>query len=343
MITERQQLILRHIVDDYIHDAVPISSESLARNHRHLGVSPATVRNEVAALEEQGYISRPHSSAGSVPDDSAYRLYVESVLAEDGPHVPSHQRSAISNRFRKVEDDMDQWGSVAAALIAQIVGNLGIATFPKTSVSRVKHLELVPVQDFLALLIVVLEQAKLRKQLIRFQEPVDNAEMESMSTRLRSQVTGLTHQEIAIQPMSLTSPERQAVDATIVMLREEDDSAHEDHYVRGLRNLLDQPEFVDYEKVRPIVHGIEDGTLIEAALEEAPVGEVVRVVIGQENRGSALRPLSVVICRYGVPGHALGTIGVIGPTRMEYNRAISGIGFISSIMNGMVRSVYTPA
>jgi heat-inducible transcriptional repressor len=343
VITERQQLILRHIVDDYIHDAVPISSESLARNHRHLGVSPATVRNEVAALEEQGYISRPHSSAGSVPDDSAYRLYVESVLAEDGPHVPSHQRSAISNRFRKVEDDMDQWGSVAAALIAQIVGNLGIATFPKTSVSRVKHLELVPVQDFLALLIVVLEQAKLRKQLIRFQEPVDNAEMESMSTRLRSQVTGLTHQEIAIQPMSLTSPERQAVDATIVMLREEDDSAHEDHYVRGLRNLLDQPEFVDYEKVRPIVHGIEDGTLIEAALEEAPVGEVVRVVIGQENRGSALRPLSVVICRYGVPGHALGTIGVIGPTRMEYNRAISGIGFISSIMNGMVRSVYTPA
>ena len=343
MITERQQLILRHIVDDYIHDAVPISSESLARNHRHLGVSPATVRNEVAALEEQGYISRPHSSAGSVPDDSAYRLYVESVLAEDGPHVPSHQRSAISNRFRKVEDDMDQWGSVAAALIAQIVGNLGIATFPKTSVSRVKHLELVPVQDFLALLIVVLEQAKLRKQLIRFQEPVDNAEMESMSTRLRSQVTGLTHQEIAIQPMSLTSPERQAVDATIVMLREEDDSAHEDHYVRGLRNLLDQPEFVDYEKVRPIVHGVEDGTLIEAALEEAPVGEVLRVVIGQENRGSALRPLSVVICRYGVPGHVLGTIGVIGPTRMEYNRAISGIGFISSIMNGMVRSVYTPA
>ena len=330
-------------MDDYIHDAVPISSESLARNHRHLGVSPATVRNEVAALEEQGYISRPHSSAGSVPDDSAYRLYVESVLAEDGPHVPSHQRSAISNRFRKVEDDMDQWGSVAAALIAQIVGNLGIATFPKTSVSRVKHLELVPVQDFLALLIVVLEQAKLRKQLIRFQEPVDNAEMESMSTRLRSQVTGLTHQEIAVQPMSLTSPERQAVDATIVMLQEEDDSAHEDHYVRGLRNLLDQPEFVDYEKVRPIVHGVEDGTLIEAALEEAPVGEVVRVVIGQENRGSALRPLSVVICRYGVPGHALGTIGVIGPTRMEYNRAISGIGFISSIMNGMVRSVYTPA
>ena len=330
-------------MDDYIHDAVPISSESLARNHRHLGVSPATVRNEVAALEEQGYISRPHSSAGSVPDDSAYRLYVESVLAEDGPHVPSHQRSAISNRFRKVEDDMDQWGSVAAALIAQIVGNLGIATFPKTSVSRVKHLELVPVQDFLALLIVVLEQAKLRKQLIRFQEPVDNAEMESMSTRLRSQVTGLTHQEIAIQPMSLTSPERQAVDATIVMLQEEDDSAHEDHYVRGLRNLLDQPEFVDYEKVRPIVHGVEDGTLIEAALEEAPVGEVVRVVIGQENRGSALRPLSVVICRYGVPGHVLGTIGVIGPTRMEYNRAISGIGFISSIMNGMVRSVYTPA
>ena len=339
MLTERQKHILRYIVSDYVHDAAPISSESLTRNHQ-LGVSAATVRNEVAALEEQGYISRPHTSAGSVPEDKAYRLYVESFASNEANRVPSQTRTTISNRFADIQDDLDQWGSSAATLISQLMGNLGIATFPKTTVSRVQHLELIPVQDVLALLIVVMEQAKLRKQFLRFDEPVDSSNLESMSTRLRSQVIGLTHEEIAGHPMELTTAERRAVDATMVMLQEEDASGHDDHYVSGLRNLLDQPEFVEYEKVRPIIHGVEDGSLIEAALNEAPLGQVVRVVIGGEHEGDVLRPLSVVICRYGVPGHALGTVGVVGPTRMEYDRAISGLQFISTIMNNMVASVY---
>ena len=339
MVTERQKHILRYIVSDYVHDAAPISSESLARNHQ-LGVSSATVRNEVAALEEQGYISRPHASAGSVPEDKAYRLYVESFVSNRADRMPFQARETISSRFEDVRDDVDRWSDVAATLIAQLLGNLGVATFPKTTVSRVRHLELVPLQDVLAMLIVVLEQAKLRKLLLRFDAPVDRTHLELMSTRLRGQMIGLTHEEIAEQAMSLTPPERQAVDATMEMLQEEDASGHDDHYVSGLRNLLDQPEFVDYEKVRPIIHGIEDGSLVEAALDEAPVGQVVRVVIGREHEGDVLRPLSVVICRYGVPGHALGTLGLIGPTRMEYDRAISGVRFISTIMNSMVESVY---
>ena len=342
MVTERQKHILRYIVSDYVHDATPISSESLARNH-HLGVSPATVRNEVAALEEQGYISRPHTSAGSVPEDKAYRLYVESFVSNKIDRMPSHARETISSRFADVRDDVDSWGNVAATLIAQLMGNLGIATFPKTSESRVRHLELVPLQDVLAMVIVVLEQAKLRKQILRFDSPVDRSHLESMSTRLRNHLIGLTHAEIAEQAMSLTTPERLAVEATIDMLQEEDSSGHDDHYVSGLRNLLDQPEFVDYENVRPIIHGIEDGSLVEAALEEAPVGQVVRVVIGQEHEGDVLRPLSVVICRYGVPSRALGTLGLIGPTRMEYDQAISGVRFISTIMDRMAESVYGTA
>ena len=341
MLTDRQQLILKHIVNDYVHDATPIASESLTRNHS-LGVSSATVRNEVAALEEQGYISRPHASAGSVPQDKAYRLYVESLLATD-PRIPPQARATIQDRFDRVQDDVDKWGNAAATLIAQLMGNLGIATFPKTSVSRIRHLELIPVQDVLALMIVVLEQAKLRKQLIRFDEPVETSELESMGVRLRGHVTGLSHEEIVHIPVELNPHERRAIDAAVVMLEEEDRADYDDPYVDGLRNLLDQPEFDDYEKVRPIIRGVEDGTLIQAALNEAPVGQVVRVVIGGEHQGEALRPLSVVICRYGIPGQALGAIGVVGPTRMEYYRAISGVRFISSIMKDMVESVYGAA
>ena len=341
MLTDRQQLILRHIVNDYVHDAAPIASESLTRNH-HLGVSSATVRNEVAELEEQGYISRPHASAGSVPQDKAYRLYVESLLAER-PRISPQASAAIQDHFDRVQHDVDKWGNAAATLMAQMMGNLGIATFPKTSVSRIRHLELVPVQDVLALMIVVLEQAKLRKQLIRFDEPVETSELESMGVRIRGHVTGLTHDEIARSALELTPRERMAVNAAAVMLEEEDRATYDEPYVDGLRNLLDQPEFDDYEKVRHIIRGVEDGSLIQAALGEAPVGQVVRVVIGGEHRGEALRPLSVVICRYGVPGQALGALGVVGPTRMEYYRAISGVRFISTVMKGMVESVYGAA
>ena len=315
MLTARQQLILKHIVNDYVRDAMPIASEILTRNHG-LGVSSATVRNEVAALEEQGYITRPHASAGSVPQDKAYRLYVESLLASD-PRISTYARTTIKDHFDRVQDDVDKWGNVAAALIAQLMGNLGLATFPKTSVSRIRHLELVPVQDVLALLVIVLEQAKLRRQLIRFDEPIQYSELESMGVRLRGHLTGLTHDEIVSGSFEMNQYERRAINAATVMLEEEDRTAHDEPYVDSLRNLLDQPEFDDYEKVRPIIRGVEDGSLIQAALDEAPVGQVVRVVIGGEHIGEALRPLSVVICRYGVPGRALGTLGVVGPTRMK--------------------------
>ena len=350
MVTARQQTILNHIVGDYVRDAAPIASDALARRHS-LGVSAATVRNEVAALEEWGYISRPHKSAGSVPEDKAYRLYVESFLSgesdgsgEGAPsRIPPRAREAISDGFAVVQHDVDRWGDVAAALIAQMMDNLGIATPPKTGVSRVRHVELLPVREALGLLIVVMEQTRLRKQLLRFDEPVDRVYLEWLSSRVRSLALGLTAEEIEERRRALSGAERRAVDATMLILREEDEAGREDYHVSGLRNLLDQPEFVDYEMALAIVQGVEDGSLVEAALDEAPVGRVVRVVIGREHAGDALRSMSVVICRYGVPGRALGTVGVVGPTRMEYDRAISGVRFISTVMNGMAASVYGAA
>ena len=340
MLTERQEMILRYIVDDYIHDAAPISSESLARGHR-LGVSAATVRNEVAALEERGFISRPHPSAGSVPGDRAYRLYVE-TFAPGAHRLPSRARDAVGARLMDVQDDIDRWGSAAAAVLAQMIGNLGIATLPKTSVSKVRHLELVPVRDILALLIVVMEQAKLRKQLLRFDRPVAARELEAMSARIRNRVLGLSRREIAArsQDDDLTDPERKAMSAAVDILETEDAARSDDHFVSGIRNLLDQPEFADYGIARPIIHGVEDGALIAAVLDEAPAARVVRVVIGREHRGEALKPLSAVICRYGIPGRALGVVGALGPTRMEYARAISSVALVSSIMNSMVESLY---
>jgi heat-inducible transcriptional repressor len=150
---------------------------------------------------------------------------------------------------------------------------------------------------------------------------------------------GLTRPEIETKEMTLTPLEEQVVHATVLILRDEDQAIYHDHYVDGLRNLLSQPEFAENDKIRAVVEGVEDGSLIQAVLEETPEGESVRVIIGQENRGDALWPLSVVICQYGIPNQAVGAVGAVGPTRMEYVKTMADVRLMSAVMSDMVETV----
>lgn len=335
MITKRQETVLQIIVDDYIKTASPIASDRIVRNN-DLGVSPATIRNDVATLEDAGYITRPHTSAGSVPLDKAYRFYVEAQLPDEIEHIPLRARSRMRSQLSEVEQDVDVWATVAAELLAELAGNMAVATFPRSKESRVKHLELVPLQDMLLMLIVVLGQARLRRQLIRLEEPLNPSELEATTNKMNAQLTGLSRREINAKVMDLTPFEKDLAIATSAILMEEEKAAYRDHYVNGLRNLLNQPEFSENEKMRSVVSGVEDGSLIEAILKEAPEGRIVRVVIGQENDGDLLWPMSIVICQYGIPDQAVGAVGIIGPTRMEYPKAISGVKFMSALMSDLV-------
>jgi len=338
MITDRQKTILNLIVGDYIQAVTPIASNSITRSH-DLGVSPATVRSEVAHLEADGYINRPHLSAGSVPLDKGYRLYVESILAMEADQIAADVKSSVRKQMIEAEMNVDAWADVAAELLARLVGNLAIATFPKAKESRVKHLELVYLQELVTMLIVVIGQARLRRHLIRLKEPVVPAELETSANKLKQRLVGLTRQEIgAMEPVPLSSLEEELVDATVMILGEEDQGTYSDHSVDGLRNLLAQPEFSEGDKARAVVEGVEDGSLVQAILDETPEGGVVRVVIGQEHQGDILWPLSVVVTQYGIPGKAVGALGVIGPTRMEYFRTIASVNLMSSIMSELVES-----
>ena len=339
MLTSRQETILRLIVDDYVHSATPVSSESIARKHA-LGVSPATIRNDVAELEEQGYITRPHSSAGGMPQDKAYRLYVGSLLAMEMDLLSPEVRFSVRQRLGEVERDVEEWTSTAAAALAGLVGNLAITTIPKAAQSRVRHLELVYLRDFLALLIVVMGQARLRRHLIHLSEPTEPSDLDVTASKVKSLTVGLTRRQIEARDMSLSPLEEELVDATLVMLREEEQSTFLDHYLDGLRNLVSQPEYAENDRVRAVVEGVEDGSLAQAVLDEVPHESMVRVTIGQENRGDMLWPLSVVIGRYGVPGEAVGVVGAVGPTRMEYSKTIAGVQLMASVMSELVEGVH---
>ena len=339
MLTERQELILKIIVADYTRTATPIASEAVARSEG-LDVSSATVRNDVAALREQGYLANPHTSAGSVPLDKAYRFFVESIEPVTDTAIPQSARESARRQLQNILQNLDEWANVSAAVLSGLVGNMAIATFPKARETRVRYIDLVPIQDLLVMLIVVLEQARLHRQLIRLPHPMEAYEIEESTARLRSYMLGHNQREIESQQVPLTPLEEELVEATVTVLQEEERASYHDHYVDGMRNLLSQPEFAENERARAIVEGVEDGSLAQTILAETPEGGVLRVIIGHEHPDDALSPLSVVVCQYGMPHRAVGALGVVGPTRMEYIRTIAGVRFLSAAMSELLESVY---
>ena len=339
MLTKRQELILKIIVADYTQTATPIASEAVARR-QELNVSSATVRNDVAALRDRGYLAHPHTSAGSVPLDKAYRFFVESIEPVMDTAIPQGARDRAREQLQHILHNLDEWANVSAAVLSGLVGNMAIATFPKAQETRVRHLDLVHIQDLLVMLIVVLEQARLHRQLIRLPRPMAADELEESTARLRSYLMGHDQREIESQHMHLTPLEEEMVEATVTVLQEEENLVYRDHYVDGIRNLLSQPEFAENERARSIVEGVEDGSLAQTILSETPEGGVLRVIIGHEHPDDALSPLSVVVCQYGHPHHAVGALGVVGPTRMEYTRTIAGVRFVSAAMSELLENVY---
>ncbi len=339
MLTKRQELILKIIIADYTRTATPIASEAVARR-QELNVSSATVRNDVAVLRDSGFVAHPHTSAGSIPLDKAYRFFVESIEYEVNTAIPQPVRDSAREQLQHILQNLDEWANVSAAVLSGLVGNMAIATFPKARDTRVRHLDLVRIQDLLVMLIVVLEQAHLHRQLIRLPHSMASGELEESTARLRSYLMGHNQFEIESQEMHLSPLEEEMVEATIIVLQEEEKVAYRDHYVDGIRNLLSQPEFAENERARAIVEGVEDGSLAQTILSETPEGGVVRVIIGHENPDDTLSPLSVVVCQYGLPHQAVGAVGVVGPTRMEYPRTMAGVKFVSSAMGELLDSVY---
>src|SRR4051812_49193166 len=170
MLTERREALLNLIVDEYVDTAVPVGSQYIVRKHA-MAVSPATIRIEMAKLEEDGYISQPHTSAGRVPSDKGYRYYVESLMSEES--LPFSEREMIRHQFHQTERAMGQWFQLAAAVLAHSVSNFAVVTSPRSKETRLRHLQLVPLQEMSALCVVVLNEARIRQQVLGFREPVD--------------------------------------------------------------------------------------------------------------------------------------------------------------------------
>lgn len=337
MLSERKEHILRIIVGEYISLANPVGSEAIARRFG-LGLSAATIRNEMARLEEDGYIIRPHISGGGIPSDRGYRYYVESMVQEE---VPLEEQRMLSHLFHQVERELAEWNRLAAALLARMVHNVAIVTSPKAAASRIKHLELVALQESLALLILLLQQAKLRQQLIAFDEVISQGELGAISRKLSALFQGLTRSQVLARSVGLSPVEEQVKNAVVQIMAGEDERRYEEPYIEGLRQLLTQPEFAHAQNMLCLMEVLESKDIVRGLLPEMLVEGGVRVIIGAENREDAMKECSMVVTQYGVPGEVNGVLGVIGPRRMPYGRAISSVRYMGSLMSDLVAELYT--
>ena len=335
-LTSRREAVLKIIVSEYIDTAVPVASETIYRSYR-LGVSPATIRNDMAYLEADGYIARPHTSAGSVPLDKGYRHYVESLTRKT--ELDKQEQYRISKLFREVEKEFEKWLKLAAAIAASLSKNAALVTVPKPRQSRFRHLELVALQESMALMVLVLSEAILKRQLLTFEQPITQERLAIMANKLNAVLSGLTGTEISSRKAELSPEEVKVAEAVIDMMSAEDELEYEQPYLEGLRLMLGQPEFAEKDRMLSIMELMETRDWLSSAFGRRSNDSGVQVIIGEENRNETLHDLSLVFSRYGIPDRLGGTIGIIGPTRMNYRRAISAVDYISSILSDLVASV----
>lgn len=339
----RRQTLLALLVEDYIKTAAPVASQQIARAH-DLKVSSATIRNDMAELEEMGFISRPHTSAGGIPADSGYRFYVERAALKARP-TRSFEES-VRDSIRYNEADPLAWARAAAAVLSQSLHNVAIATSPRAHRAKVKQLQLVHLHDAEALLVLVLQEARVIQRLVTFEGSVAQEDLTALAIRLNGMLEGKTTADVrrVWDAGDLGGPLAEAVVQEVAQLLGDEDGADSGPgFTDGLGEMLDQPEFQASSRARDAVELVEDGKMLRVVLTDH-LGEAdVDVLIGNESGVDDLRPFSFVVARYGTPGQVPGVIGALGPTRMDYVSAVASVRYLASFLNQFAAALDEPS
>ncbi len=334
----RKQQILWAVIREYVARAEPVASEALC--HRYgLGVSAATIRNGMHALTEMGYLHQPHTSAGRVPTERAYRLYVDWLLAGRGREVTEdplrpQERERIRRRMLSCDHPEDALEE-AAHTLADLTDYPSVASTPGGP-KRFRHLHLVPLTDQRALMVVVTDGGPPDQRVVRLPRPASHEELQEVSGLLTRALRGVAAGEITDATVEglagQAGAHRELVAAVVAQLRRSAGvRTGVRFFVEGVSNILKQPEFQDARRAHPVLAALDREDVLRYVLLPAPAD--VHVRIGSENPVDAVRDCSVVAAAYRVKGRAVGVLGVVGPTRMPYARTIALVRYLAHTLS----------
>lgn len=336
-LTERQKTLLMLIIRDYIESAQPVGSKRLA-DHYRLGLSTATIRNEMAALTEMGYLRQPHTSAGRVPSEEGYRYFVGQMMHQDA-ELPESVQHTISHQFYQSRADMDQWMTLAASILASQSQGVSVVTAPHMEQARFKHVELISTQGRQILMVLVMAGGEVSQQLLTLTEPVSQERLSQTAARLNILLAGLV---LDAMTTLLHRPDPLDQDILLLILQDMRASASRisgEIYTDGLTNVLDEPEFSGSGEARKTLKLFEERSTLQDLLARTTTHSNIgglQVLIGGEGELGELRQCSMVIARYGVPGMATGTLGVLGPMRMPYAKTIPTVRYVAGLLSDLV-------
>jgi heat-inducible transcriptional repressor len=335
-LTERQKFILTLVIHDYTKTAQPVGSVRLVEEYK-LEMSSATVRHEMSALTEMGYLRQPHTSAGRVPSEEGYRYFVGKLINQT--ELPVNTRRTISHQFYQSRQEVEQWLRLAASVLAHQSRAASLVTAPHPEQARFKHLELIAARGRQVLMVLVLAGGEISQQLLTLAEPVSQERLSMTATRVSSLCQGTDVNAITVLKSQLNALEADVVEVVLDIMNRSGAVVAGEVYLDGLSNVLAEPEFAGPDDARRALHLLEERSLLENLLSRTVMTSAVggvQVLIGGEGTWEELRQCSVVLARYGAPGLVTGTLGVLGPMRMPYGHTISTVRYVASLLSDLV-------
>ena len=333
MLTSRQELVLRKVVEEYLEDGLPVGSKALSVDVQW---GPSTIRNELASLEELGLLAHPHTSAGRVPTEAGYRYFVDRLLPAD----TVRPRLSLSLVRRELDEAM----RVTTETLSQVTSLLAIVTAPPIETSTIRHVEVLLLQPQVLMVVVITSSGGVTKRLFTFANPVDPGLADWAASYLNERLVGLGLGARILQKRlhdpSLSRSESDFLDALAPVFTDLEVGTHDAVYVEGRSLLLRGDRFGEVSELNALMDMLERRVTLLGVLQSALNQRDVLVRIGAESGVPGLRSLALVAAGYGLPQRRLGTVSVIGPLRMDYGHAITSVRDAASQLSSFIAEVY---
>lgn len=336
-LTDRKLMILEAIIDDYILTGIPVGSRTLSKRD-DINLSSATIRNEMADLEEEGYLEQPHTSAGRLPSDKAYRLYVDTLMHT--ARLNAQEINYINGYFASKMGEVEAAIKNTAKVLSDITNLTSVVMTPQVSKIRINRIQLVKLSGQRALLVIVFNTGLLKDVMIQVPETIDSAYLDMISNMISERVRGLTLSQAMDEIHRIMEGEmpvhREFVGNILNAVRSNSkDQAANQIILGGTQNIFNHPEYRDVDKARHFLELLETKEPLYEMLSRSSDMEFT-IRIGKENEIDALKDMSVVTATYRIGDTNLGSFGVIGPTRMDYSKVLSVMNYVGSSINELL-------
>jgi heat-inducible transcriptional repressor len=335
VLNPRNRAILDAIVRDYIETAEPVGSRAISKKN-DIRLSPATIRNIMSDLEDIGLIAQPHVSAGRVPTETGLRFYVNSIL-ELRPLAESEKRR-IQNYLRESSQEVDELLKTTSRMLAVVTEQAAVVSRPKSSVTVFKHIEFIKLREQLVLMVLVTQSGLVQNKILEIDEDLSQTELDRLTQYLNELLSNLTLDQLKQKVLEEMKKDKDDFDALLSKALEISNQAFQEEsegevYIEGRTNLMRYPEFSQIEILRNLFKAFEEKSTIIRLLDKSINASGIQIFIGSENQINEMEGCSVITAAYTKGDYPIGTLGVIGPTRMDYNRVIPIVDYTAKVVS----------